>query len=85
MTKYEKIPNRLKILQDLKEGNEQRIVAIEVGIRLGERRKISAGKEEIWAIEKRITDMKDQRREMYDAINVINDEIIEENKNEKKS
>lgn len=83
MTIYATIPNRAKYLKSLKEGNEQQIVSIDVGLRVGELLKISASKEQLWAIEKKLSEMKNQRRELFDALNIINDELIEEDKKQK--
>ena len=98
--------DRLKHLEKLKDGNEHQIVAIEIGLQLGEIKKAKAEADEKrlgeelkglkdkdlekkeaekeaakqmgWAIVQKVKHMKEEKKDLTDALEVINKEIKDE-------
>ncbi|GAG34686.1 unnamed protein product [marine sediment metagenome] len=81
-----KIPDRLKYLKKLKEGNEQQIVTTQIAIKLGEKkleeRKLKKEKDEPstegFAIDKKVIHHQENLKDLIDGLNMINDEIKKE-------
>jgi len=76
---------KLDHLNDLLEGNEQRLVQLEVGMETGEYRKKRKDitDEEKWAIAKRITQMELEVADFEEALVVIRKKIKDETKKQK--